>query len=187
MQASCWWRGFREQPVGLLLMRQVPRWIVAMTKSLFAAMQDGAPPSEVGLAVDWKTWIVAGDARFTVETPQTHYTYRVKHVPSNGRWPDAWFVSLLSGPDNESDYTYMGKLVDLKIVVGGKSTFRQDSYPVKLLNRVLANLDTPEKYEAHGYRLHHEGKCGCCGRTLTTPESVLRGIGPVCWERRGER
>jgi hypothetical protein len=30
----------------------------------------------------------------------------------------------------------------------------------------------------------HEGRCGRCGRALTVPESVERGIGPECWELR---
>jgi hypothetical protein len=28
--------------------------------------------------------------------------------------------------------------------------------------------------------VHHENHCGRCGRTLTVPESVERGIGPDC-------
>jgi hypothetical protein len=31
-----------------------------------------------------------------------------------------------------------------------------------------------------GYKIQHEGKCCRCGRTLTTPESIERGIGPEC-------
>ena len=32
---------------------------------------------------------------------------------------------------------------------------------------------------------HATGHCGICGRELTHPESVERGIGPVCWGRIG--
>lgn len=28
---------------------------------------------------------------------------------------------------------------------------------------------------------YHMGICGRCGRALTTPESITRGIGPVCY------
>jgi uncharacterized Zn finger protein (UPF0148 family) len=35
---------------------------------------------------------------------------------------------------------------------------------------------------AHG---HEYGYCSCCGRELTNPESVARGIGPICAERWG--
>jgi hypothetical protein len=26
----------------------------------------------------------------------------------------------------------------------------------------------------------HSGRCGRCGRTLTTPDSIERGLGPEC-------
>lgn len=29
------------------------------------------------------------------------------------------------------------------------------------------------------------GSCSCCGRTLTDPDSIARGIGPICAERWG--
>jgi hypothetical protein len=36
-----------------------------------------------------------------------------------------------------------------------------------------------------GYKIHHEGRCGKCGRLLTVPESVETGIGPECAKRMG--
>ena len=27
------------------------------------------------------------------------------------------------------------------------------------------------------------GKCSVCGRTLTNPESIARGMGPVCYRK----
>lgn len=30
---------------------------------------------------------------------------------------------------------------------------------------------------------YHIGKCAMCARPLTDEESVIRGIGPVCWKR----
>jgi hypothetical protein len=30
----------------------------------------------------------------------------------------------------------------------------------------------------------HEGRCGACGRRLTVPESIERGLGPECYGRR---
>ena len=33
--------------------------------------------------------------------------------------------------------------------------------------------------------IRHEGRCGRCGRKLTTPASIDTGIGPVCAERMG--
>jgi hypothetical protein len=31
------------------------------------------------------------------------------------------------------------------------------------------------------FHFYHEGKCAKCGRQLTTPESIDRGFGPICW------
>lgn len=33
------------------------------------------------------------------------------------------------------------------------------------------------------WRLRLMTSCAVCGRTLTVPRSVHRGIGPVCWSR----
>lgn len=136
-----------------------------------------------------KSFVLAGSAIFTIETPDGHRTYRVDHVPANDRWRESWFVKLLVGPDNGGDYQYLGKLdpVTSEVLVTGKSKFEQDSYPVKLLNRVLARVwcDDHDAYRQHGYETHHEGCCGRCGRRLTTPLSVERGIGPECWKAMG--
>ena len=32
-------------------------------------------------------------------------------------------------------------------------------------------------------RVLHHGRCGRCGRKLTTPESIRLGLGPVCVTR----
>jgi hypothetical protein len=38
----------------------------------------------------------------------------------------------------------------------------------------------------NGYKtikVYHSGKCGKCGRKLTTPESIKSGLGPYCGKR----
>jgi hypothetical protein len=39
-------------------------------------------------------------------------------------------------------------------------------------------VEDPSRYQAEFGRL--TGKCGCCGRRLTDPDSKMRGIGPEC-------
>lgn len=135
-----------------------------------------------------KQFILAGDAVFTVELPagaeKPHYTYRVQKVEANDRWPESFFVKLLTGPDNTSDYTYLGKLDPTapRLVLTGKSKLPAEALPVRLLNRILARVWAGDHaaYEQHGYATHHEGRCGRCGRALTVPESVESGFGPEC-------
>lgn len=140
-----------------------------------------------------KGFILAGNATFTVEIPEAfqkgkaHYTFNVKKSEASERWPnESWFITMLTGPDNTNDYTYLGLLLPTigKVILTKKSQFPGSSYPVKLLTRLLACLweDSNNLFEDLGFKLHHEGSCGRCGRVLTTPESVERGIGPECWK-----
>lgn len=46
----------------------------------------------------------------------------------------------------------------------------------------VIEADPVEALKAHGIAT---GSCGCCGRELTDPESIQRGIGPICWARGG--
>jgi hypothetical protein len=132
-----------------------------------------------------KNFILAGDAIFTVECPDgTHHTYGVQEVAGNERWPAARFVKFLSGPDNTSSYTYLGILdADTGVVhTTAKSRHLMTSLKLRLLNRILARVwaDDHAAYEQHGYKTHHEGRCGRCGCTLTVPESIESGFGPEC-------
>ena len=67
-----------------------------------------------------------------------------------------------------SDDTYLGKITqDDKFITSRDCT---------------AAADPAAAATAHG---HEFGNCSCCGRELTNPESVARGIGPICAERWG--
>lgn len=132
-----------------------------------------------------REFILAGDAIFTVETPDgKHYTYRIEKIEATDRWPTVWFAKMLTGPDNDGDYSYVGKLCDFtgQVRVTAKSVLPADAYPIRLLNRVLCRVwgDDHAAIERAGFKVFHEGRCGRCARRLTTPESVTRGIGPEC-------
>lgn len=144
-----------------------------------------------------KQFVLAGKATFTIEVPESfrtekpdlelkpHYTFRVEHKAANGQYKETWFAKLLTGPDNTRNYSYVGILnVDNgQVRTTAKSKLAGDSIVLKLLNRTLALVWAGDiaPLEAQGFALHHEGRCGKCGRLLTTPESIERGIGPECW------
>jgi hypothetical protein len=120
----------------------------------------------------------AGHAIFTVSNDNgDHYTYRVSKPDSK----KPFFVSLLTGPDNLSDYTYLGTYnpIDHRLYITKASKMHIDSTPVRVfmwaVQRVVSGQALPP-----GYAIYHEGRCCRCGRRLTTPESIEAGIGPEC-------
>ena len=132
-----------------------------------------------------KDFVLAGKSIFTADNGKGDwYTFKVKSKKANANFPETWFIYLMTGPSNEKDYTYLGLLEPFsgRVRLTQKSTFTDDSKPVKVLRWVFGiiwnNGELPQ-----GYDVHHENRCGRCGRLLTVPESVLSGIGPECANR----
>lgn len=128
---------------------------------------------------DALAFIRAGHARFTLVSGRTgtRFTYKVRRCDDAGK--ELWFVSLLTGADNEASYTYLGTLREQQSYVHGrKSRVGADAPGVKAFAwayDALRNGVMPRELE-----VWHEGRCGRCGRALTVPESVVRGLGPEC-------
>jgi hypothetical protein len=144
--------------------------------------------SERGRLTDWldiHRFVFGGNATFTLAGKTERYTFKVtalKEARQDGL--KIWFVSLLRGPDNESDYTYMGVL-------------KMTSYDAPSFHRTAKSrvAETAQSWVAFKWfvgrmnkggepctalEFWHEGRCCRCGRKLTVPGSVKRGIGPEC-------
>lgn len=119
----------------------------------------------------------AGKAIFTVHNAKgDHYTFKASKPKADA----PTFLSVLTGPDNTKSYTYAGILAkDGKVIPTAKSRIAPDAISVKVASWAIGHI-VKEKALPEGYGIHHEGYCGRCGRTLTTPESVANGIGPEC-------
>ena len=126
-----------------------------------------------------RQFILAGNARVTLVSKKSgaRFTYRVRR-PS----PDKpWFVSVLTGSDNESDYSFLGTVFgDGHFKLSAKSKIGASApsavawaWFAKVLVHPMPNL--PDSIE-----VHHEGRCGRCGQALTVPESIESGFGPEC-------
>lgn len=137
-----------------------------------------------------KQFLFAGNARITLKSLKSgdHFTYRVKAAKNKSYWiangPASHFVSVLTGPDNETSFSYLGyyKNSGWPLRRTAKSLDRDapSARAWEWFERKLFQGVIPENLE-----MWHEGRCGMCGRTLTVPESIARGIGPECAERLG--
>ena len=136
-----------------------------------------------------KTFLLAGKAVLTVENTATNvrFTYKVRKAKTNPKFPgETWFVSVLTGSNNEADYSSLGMLKN-----GGFRSYNgtgvapaAKSYVAFrwLWSRVAEGKTLPETVV-----VRHEGHCCRCGRLLTVPESLDRGagIGPECAKAMG--
>jgi hypothetical protein len=125
-------------------------------------------------------YVSAGRARFTIQNPETgtRFTYRVYK-----KIHDLYFVSVLAGSDNESDYMYIGFIRDGRFFHGGTKSRVSTSAPsVAAFGWFWRHIADPSPA-----LVFHDGKCGCCGRSLTVPESVESGLGPECAKRTGTK
>lgn len=144
---------------------------------------------------DISRYLLAGNATLTLRSmrTQTRYTVKVQKSEPNEQYRrradvlDSYFVKLLVAPD---EYQYLGMLerrvegVALRLTKGSK--MNDGSGPVAAVNwflKQVINQDTPPALAQ--LEVWHEGQCGRCGRELTVPESIARGIGPECWEKMG--
>ncbi len=127
-----------------------------------------------------KTFILAGNATLTLVSPKTgaRFTFKVRAKVKDFDVNPVYFVSVLTGPNNENHFEFLG-------TVFGRDTFRRgrnsrigaDAPSAKAFAwtfpRIMAEYD-------HGVEIHHANKCGRCGRKLTVPASVEAGLGPTC-------
>ena len=127
-----------------------------------------------------KDFILAGKATLTVINPDDDYqTYRI-NSKKTAHGP-IYFVSVLTGPDNSNDFSYIGMLNpdNGSIRLTAKSKIKAGDNRIKIIQWAMAVVWGSGKFPL-GYRLEHAGRCGRCSRKLTTPESLRLGIGPFC-------
>lgn len=127
-------------------------------------------------------FLLAGKATVTLKSEVTgdHLTFQVR------KWKKAQhgslhFVSVRTG----NDFANVGVIRDgSSFSRGKKADVDFDDKRVKAFRYAFAHLcdakQLPPKCE-----VWHEGQCGRCGRPLTDPESIARGIGPDCLAKMG--
>jgi len=97
---------------------------------------------------------------------------------------DIWFINVLTGPNNNSHYKYMGfikympenNLIEYRR--GNTSSIGEDA-PSNIIwsfvFKMFAKRQTSPLLE-----VWHSGRCCRCGLRLTDPDSIALGLGPHC-------
>lgn len=122
-------------------------------------------------------YIVAGHGKATLIGKKNRYTFKFGKLKDPN--DKIVFVNLLTGPNNETDYQYIGfvNATHTEMKAGFKGNAAHPAY--KAMDWFLKALNSnPRKAEQAIFL--HEGVCCRCGRTLTNPESIENGIGPEC-------
>lgn len=116
---------------------------------------------------------------FTLTLPDgSHRTFRVHTQNPQAKFaPGKRVISLLIGPANTGDYERFGfvEADGVRVWKRYRDT-KQAAYA-----EIVWEIATGGRVE--GCELLVSKRCMLCNRELTTPESLERGIGPLCWER----
>jgi len=132
---------------------------------------------------DIKKFIVGGKAILTLESEKTGrwFTYRIKKAKKDDD-NSSFFVSVLTGLNNDSAYSYMGtifkNLDKLNFKLTKNSKIGEDALSYKAFIFFFNLLLNNKKH--NDLSVYHRGVCCVCGKKLTTPESLKNGIGPFC-------
>jgi hypothetical protein len=136
---------------------------------------------------DIRNYLFAGKAEFTLQSNVTgkHYTYRVLSKTEEPNYP-VKFLYVLSGSNNDSDWSYAGTVRMLKnnpsheisYNTTPKAQFTRTSPAIIALRWLIWKLNKNELSPDLSFL--HSGKCSACGRKLTDPESIRSGMGKIC-------
>lgn len=124
-----------------------------------------------------KQYIMGGKGILTLESPSgKHHTYYFKKPRNEDCFPkDVIFVYCLH---EGSELFYVGMIEQGKFRLTQSSRFLFDSEIVKGAKYIMKMASSCN--DGRPMKLYHEGMCCRCGRRLTNPDSIKRGIGRKC-------
>jgi len=120
---------------------------------------------------------------YTIQSKTTgeHRTFKIHTQAADAEFaPGRRIVSLLSGPENTSDYAGFAFIDDdgIRVWSSKRGQGLWETYAKMLWELSIDGAFST--WAAKGFTIMGEGRCIKCDRLLTTPESVASGIGPVC-------
>lgn len=123
-------------------------------------------------------YIHGGNGIVTLKSPSgKHRTYQYRYPQEKDKFEDGtMFVYALCG---YSEWQYVGMVRYDRFRLTHASRFSADHEITKGAD-YLTKMMTNPILAAGPMVVYHEGVCCVCGRPLTTPRSIRRGIGPKC-------
>lgn len=126
---------------------------------------------------DALAFILGGNALFTIKSNKTQQRFTFK-VLKDSNEDFIYRVSLLTGSDNTRNYRMIGKIDQREAQMIPLSEYTRNFPAFIALDHVYMNLCIGLYMPF--LEIWHEGRCCRCGRTLTVPQSIAKGIGPEC-------
>lgn len=139
-----------------------------------------AESAQITKGRDRYEYMLAGKAKVTIVSKRSgaRFTYEIVHARGNATASSVHFVRVLVGPDNSRDFQFLGTIFNAhEYRHGVRSLISPDAPSAKAFAWTWRNLDSQE------IEVWHSGTCSRCGRELTDPDSIARGLGPVCAEK----
>lgn len=146
------------------------------------SIEEPGPRAEFHDAVATVRFMLGGKAIVTFQSEKTgtHFTYRIRGRGAKGS-PVSHFVAVLTRPEH---YEYLGCIFHEKVYGHGrKSKIGPEAKSAVAFAWVWSKLSAG--HMPVSLEVYHEGRCGRCGRRLTTPRSCESGIGPECEKKMG--
>lgn len=126
------------------------------------------------------------DGTYTVVFADKSYkTLRFRTQKPDAKFaPGDTLVAYLSGSDNETDYTSFAFFDRKEAALKIWRRYQGEAFSQNMQQALEILLREPEK-GAIEYAVA-SGRCSRCGRKLTVPASLTRGLGPECFSKTGE-
>lgn len=133
-------------------------------------------------------FILAGKCEFILHSTKTNEDFKFEMTKQQTKENEnkfIYFLNTLHGYDK----TYAGviwfndKTQEFQFSQGKKGQVASKELNIRSLIFVLNKLLKNETVQY--LDVFHTGRCGKCGKKLTTPESILTGLGPTCSKRAG--
>ena len=126
-----------------------------------------------------RNYINGGKGVITLLSPSgVHHTYYYKKPRNPNEFPeDVIFVYAVHGGNK---LFYVGMIEQGHFSLTRSSRFNYNTEIVKGAVFIMQILSGSRDINKTQMTIQHEGMCSVCGRKLTSPKSLITGLGPRC-------